>query len=43
MKCHNFRMVQSQLFFITDYTDNIMELVDYWFPYGTFIKVDTPF
>ena len=39
----HFRTCQSPLGFSVDHNDNIMELVNEWFPTGNFIKVDTPF
>ena len=43
LKYLNFRIFQPPLGFSVDHTDNIMELVNEWFPTGKFIKVDTTF
>ena len=43
LKYLNFRIFQSPLGFSIDQTDHIMELVNEWFPTGTFRNVDTPF
>ena len=43
LKYINFQILQSPLGFSVDQTDQIMELVNEWFPNGKFIKVDTPF
>ena len=40
LKYLNFRIFQSPLGFITDQTDQIMELVNEWFPTGKFRNVD---
>ena len=39
----NFQIFQSTLGFSVDNTDQIMELLNEWFPTGNFRKVDTPF
>ena len=39
----NFRIFQSPFCFSVYHTDNIMELVNEWFPTGKFRKVDTHF
>ena len=43
LKCLNFRIYQSPLGFSVDQIDHIMEVVNEWFPTGTFRKVDTHF
>ena len=43
LKYLNFRIFQSPVSFSVYQTDNIMELVNEWFPTGKFRKVDTPF
>ena len=43
LKCLNFRIFQSPLGFSIDQIDQITELVNEWFPAGTFRNVDTPF
>ena len=42
LKYPNFRIYQSPLGFIIYQTDCIMKLVNEWFPYVKFRKVDTP-
>ena len=43
LKYLNFRIYQSPLGFSIYQTDHIMELVNEWFPTGSFIKFDTTF
>ena len=43
LKYQNFRIFQSPLGFSVDQTDNIMELVNEWFPAGKSRNVDTHF
>ena len=43
LKYLNFRIFQSPLGFSVDKTDQIMELLNEWFPNGKFIKFDTLF
>ena len=43
IKYLNFRIFQSTLGFSIDQNDNIMKLVNEWFPTGKFRNVDTPF
>ena len=41
LKYLNILIFQSPLGFSVDQTDNIMEIVNEWFPTGKFRKVDT--
>ena len=43
LKYLNLRICQSPLGFSIDKTYHIMELVNEWFPTGSFRNVDTPF
>ena len=43
LKYLNFRIFRSPLDFSIDQTEQIMELVNEWFPNGKFRNVDTPF
>ena len=43
LKYLDFWIIQSPLGFSVDQNDNIMELVNEWFPAGKFRKVDVPF
>ena len=43
IKYLNFRICQSLLGFSVDQTDQVMELLNEWFPIGKLKKIDAPF